>query len=382
VRSAQLHQGPINDVEFHTGGGNFFTCGDDKLVVMWNTGDMKEARRFDGPAAPQKTLARSANGQLLVAGGADNFVRLWNIGGQPLAQAQSAAAILDVAIQTEGKKIIALCGDNVIRNYGFTQVAGKNELPLGQECSGHAAAVTAVALSPDGAILFSTSADKSLKRWLPANQAMRFNLGGHNQHIYALAFAPNGQRLASAGADNIIKLWNTTNGQNYANCQGHTAQVYGVAWHPTQDQIISCSGDKSIRFWSGADGKPISELREGITDGLYNLELSPDGSKFVAGGLAKTWLLWPMGQPKPAGAFPGHSDHIYRVAYNPQGNRVATLGYAGTLMIWDESGKVLAQQSLPVKAAYSLDYSPDGKELAIATSDPRVLIVTVPQQAL
>ncbi len=35
----------------------------------------------------------------------------------------------------------------------------------------------------------------------------------------------------------------------------------------------------------------------------------------------------------------------------------------------------------PVNAAYSLDYSPDGKELAVATSDPRVILVPVPEKA-
>jgi hypothetical protein len=61
---------------------------------------------------------------------------------------------------------------------------------------------------------------------------------------------------------------------------------------------------------------------------------------------------------------------------------VATIGYSGALFIWDAAaGTSLHQESLPVKAGYSLAWSPDGKELAIATSDNRLLLLPVPSAA-
>ena len=36
---------------------------------------------------------------------------------------------------------------------------------------------------------------------------------------------------------------------------------------------------------------------------------------------------------------------------------------------------------LTLDAAYSLAYSPDGAELAVATSDPRVILLAVPDKA-
>ena len=70
--------------------------------------------------------------------------------GQPLTQVNLPAAITDVAINTDGKKIVATTADKIVRVLAYRQVQGRNELVLGQECAGHATAATSVALSTDG----------------------------------------------------------------------------------------------------------------------------------------------------------------------------------------------------------------------------------------
>jgi WD40 repeat protein len=158
--------------------------------------------------------------------------------------------------------------------------------------------------------------------------------------------------------------------------------VYGVMFHPTQDQLASCSGDKTIRLWSSINGAQIKEIKEEITDGLYSIEYSADGSKLLTGGIDKTWQVWNTGEDKPLATVTGHSDHVYRATYNPAGTRVATIGYAGNVMIWDTaSNGQLYTHKLPVKAGYFVAWSPDGKELAIATNDARVMLLDVPAAA-
>jgi WD40 repeat protein len=338
---------------------------------------------FSAHTGAVTAVALTPDDQRAISASDDGTLRVWNLGsGQPLANIQTPAPVTAIAMNADGKKILVSGPDGVVRNYALVQVQGQNQLQLVQEGTGHAQGVTSLALLPDGRSAFSGSLDKTVKRWLAAGAAPRFNLTGHQAHIYGLAFSPDGARLASASADKTVKLWNTTDGKNYANCTGHGAQVYGVGFHPTQPQLATASADKTIRLWNPADGKQIKEFKEGIVDALYSIEYSKDGSKLLTCGLAKTWQVFNVGEDKPAQTVTGHSDHVYRACYNPAGNRVATIGYGGSLFIWDAAaGTSLHNQSLPVKAGFSLAYSPDGKELAVATSDNRVLLVAIPAGA-
>ena len=126
----------------------------------------------------------------------------------------------------------------------------------------------------------------------------------------------------------------------------------------------------------------LDGILDGLADGLYNVNFSPDGSKFVAGGLEKCWFLWKTGEPKPSLRFAEHPDYVYSVTFNPKGTRIASIGFGGNLFITDDAGKKLHQQKLEgLGAAYALAYSPDGTEVAVASTDQRLVIVKLPAAA-
>jgi len=50
--------------------------------------------------------------------------------------------------------------------------------------------------------------------------------------------------------------------------------------------------------------------------------------------------------------------------------------------LWNAShGNLLYHVQLPAPAAYGVAYSPDGKELAVATTDRRLVILAIPSFA-
>ena len=67
--------------------------------------------------------------------------------------------------------------------------------------------VTAVAVTPDGQIAVSASADKTLKMWdLDSGRELR-TLRGHAVAVTAVAVTPDGQRALSASGDSTLKVW-------------------------------------------------------------------------------------------------------------------------------------------------------------------------------
>jgi WD40 repeat protein len=64
---------------------------------------------------------------------------------------------------------------------------------------GNARFVVAVAFSPDGKILATSSQDQKVKLWHVATEQELVTLEGHTGAPQALAFSPNGEMLVNAG---------------------------------------------------------------------------------------------------------------------------------------------------------------------------------------
>ena len=321
----------------------------------------------------------SKDGAFIAAGGDDKQLRIWNAeDGKPVAVEPTPAAITSLTWSPSGTKILAGGADNIARTYGREVPAGGKNLPLLQEGLGHTAAVTAGAFTADERALYTVSVDRTWKRWLSAGASPAFKLAGHKAQIYGMDFTPDGKLLASASGDKTVQIWNVADGKPTVKCEGHTGQVYAVSFTPNGAMLASAGADKVIRLWK-LDGTLIKELKEGVDDGLYSLQFYADNVYLLSAGLARTWQFWNTADGKSMRTATGHTDHIYRAVFNPAWNRVASVDYSGHLFLWDTgSGNPLHHQQLPVTAAYSIGYSPDGKELAIGSQDNRLIVLTVP----
>lgn len=135
------------------------------LRRIWDEADgrlLAESRR--GSAPPSALTATNPDGTLRAAGGGDGIVRL-----------------LDA--ETEGE---------IARLFG------------------HIRGVTAVAFSPDGALLASASLDRTVRLWqveAPADHPALDVLTGHSAGVTAVAFNAEGTLLATGGFDGTILIW-------------------------------------------------------------------------------------------------------------------------------------------------------------------------------
>ena len=163
------------------------------------------------------SLIFNKDGQILVSGGEDGAIRIWNWKAEQLIR----------TLRPEPSNIF---------NFMLPWIP---EVEL----------ITDIAIDPDNNIIVSGSVSNGLKFWdVNSGNCIR-TLQQNSGCIEALALSPNDNTLVSIGKDGIIRLWNIKTGELLHTLKGHKDSIKDIAFTPDGKTLISVSDDRTVKIW-------------------------------------------------------------------------------------------------------------------------------------
>ena len=375
-------EGMPTAIAFSHGGEQIYLGGAGGQVRCVSAADLASVRQFVGGNLPVRAIAVGSQHKLIAAGGDDMHLRIWSAeDASPQADIDVHTPLTAVHFAAEDRRIVVGGADGILRHYELAVKDGKLTTDLILQGRGHVGAIRRMVLGDNRRSAFTVAADGKVLSWQIADSQPRWTFSAGQGPIHAVAFNPPGTSITAAGQDGAVRLLATADGAVQNEWPGHDGGISGLAWRPDGQELATVGRDGRLLIW-GADGKPAGTAAADAAFPFACVAWSSDGALLQIGGASKLWHTFQRAALAPARESIGHNHPLVALRHSASGQRLATLDESGKLFVWDAAaGTPLFHQQLDVTSAYRLSWSPDASEIAVATSDPRIIRVQVPAAA-
>ncbi|QDV26786.1 serine/threonine-protein kinase [Aureliella helgolandensis] len=188
-------------------GDTYVTGHDAGVICFWSRETGELLRRLIGHEDDVDHISFSPDGLLLATGSWDGTAKLWNFAtGEQVAVFEMPPHCDDVAVSPNGGLLACSALDEAML---FDVTSGKRLHRL----RGHKNSANCLAFSPDGKLLATGSADRTIRIWSVDTGKILHVISAHKDKIYSLAFSPDGRTIASGGGEGTIAFSHVATGQ-------------------------------------------------------------------------------------------------------------------------------------------------------------------------
>eukprot|EP00897_Mesotaenium_endlicherianum_P007748 jgi/Mesen1/7000/ME000365S06127 len=176
-----------------------------------------------------------------------------------------------VALFKDGKHVACPCGEEV-------KVVDVESGVVKHTLAGDTELVTAVAVSPDGVSVFSSSRSLQTKWWNLTTGECKRSWKAHEGPVSDMAVDASGGLLATGSSDRGVRVWDIEKGYCTHALKGHQGVITRVRFHPDPHRLLLFSGseDAQVKVWDLNTRACVATLSQHFS-AVTGLDFSPSG---------------------------------------------------------------------------------------------------------
>eukprot|EP00164_Ancoracysta_twista_P002423 GFYU01003210.1.p1 GENE.GFYU01003210.1~~GFYU01003210.1.p1 ORF type:complete len:885 (-),score=212.97 GFYU01003210.1:1735-4389(-) len=215
--------------------------------------------------------------------------------------------------------------------------------PVAPQCrltlQGHENTVNCCSVSPDGALILSTSWDKSARLWDRSGRNVQ-TLNCHEGAVLCGLFTQEGRSILTCSEDGTLKLCDIQASKSVLELVGHSGTVTQAAVSPDGSVAVSAGWDGTVKVWDLRTRAVIRDLVE-YPYGIWSVSMTHDCNTIASGAEDGTIKLWDTRTGRSRATLAGHSGPVCTVSFSPDQIRLLSGSADKSLRIWESDSAQL-----------------------------------------
>ena len=282
------HEKEINALALSTDEKLIFSASDDGSVRAWDdlTGSSRVLYCHEKAAL---SLDRSKDGRLLVTGGSDKQVIVYNLqaGSVEHVLSEFNSGVWAVRLSSRCTYLAAGDANANIKVWRF------GDWESSKSFVGHSKRISRLEFNSQESTLFSSSNDQTIRMWSLDLDKNELILSGHTDWVKDFKLSPDEKHIFSIAENYKIIVWYVPRFDSSFRVKGHSSQIlqsFYAKKSKTSPEYLYTSDQREIKVWSLESNSVYKTL---ATDHeITAICISPDDSTLIAAYSSKEIVYW------------------------------------------------------------------------------------------
>ena len=345
------HSGKVTSVALSSDSGLIASASEDRTVRVWRAGTGQLLAVLSGHTDPNKRVAFSADGEIMMSGSYDWRTNELHNHGLGLGQYFRFSPTGQSMVSVEGRAVFLWTQRNVTEWSSF-------------RLDGHTATAHSAIFSPNSSYIASASQDKTVRIWdAGREQAAVLPLPAVSGGPNPLGISLNGANVASFRDDLSFRVWNTLTGEKILPpLRGSSDDVIFVTISSDGLLIASASKNLTIRLWNASTGDSVGQPLRCHLKPVAVLAFTHDARRLASGSEDRTVHIWEVTRGFRSALSPLTCDEAVSAVAFSLDDRLVAAGDSYWIRVWkiETNPPTRKQLMAHVAPVYSISFSPDG----------------------